>query len=80
MELHQIFGRNVQRARKAAGYSQEEFADLTGLARSYMSDVERGARNPTLRIVERIAKGLGTPPQHLLNDEAAFSPVNGSEP
>ncbi len=38
--------------------TQEAFADHAGIARSYMSDVERGVRNPTIVMVERIAKAL----------------------
>lgn len=72
MELHRQFGLNVKRARKAAGLSQEAFADMSGLARSYMSDVERGARNPTLRIVETIAMALEIAPEVLLS--ASFDP------
>lgn len=66
MELHQVFGRNVAQARRALGLSQEELADAARVARSYMSDVERGARNPTLRVVERIARALGVSPGDLL--------------
>lgn len=72
MELHRRFGLNVKRARKAAGLSQEECADMSGLARSYMSDVERGARNPTLRIVEAISTALQIAPERLL--AANFEP------
>lgn len=68
MDLCGIFGTNVKRLRKQAGYSQEEFADLTGTARSYMSDLERSARNPTLKIVERIALALKVDPSELLKD------------
>lgn len=67
MELVRRFGRNVQRLRKEAGISQEDFAHAAGVARSYMSDVERGARNPTLNVVERIAKALGVSPSALLD-------------
>ena len=38
--------------------TQEAFADVAGIARSYMSDIERGARNPTIGMVERIANAL----------------------
>ena len=69
MELPQTFGRNVKLARKATGLSQEAFADVSGIARSYMSDVERGARNPTLEVVERIALALETPAHHLLDPD-----------
>lgn len=59
-------GRNVARLRKEAGMSQEAFADHAGLARSYVSDIERGARNPTVEIVGRLAKALKVKPSQLL--------------
>lgn len=58
MKAQKIFGQNVRRMRKAAGISQEELAFQAGLARSYMSDVERGERNPTVKIIGRIAAAL----------------------
>ena len=75
MALPQTFGRNVKLARKATGLSQEAFADVSGIARSYMSNVERGARNPTLDVVERIAMALQTPAHHLLDPDFEPSPV-----
>ena len=60
-------GRNVARLRKEAGMSQEAFADHAGLARSYISDIERGARNPTIAVVERLAKALPVSPGRLLD-------------
>lgn len=69
MDLCQQFGVNVKQARKKAGYSQEALADLAVVARSYMSDVERGARNPTLRVVERIAAALDVQPSRLLEKD-----------
>lgn len=67
MDLCRRFGSNVKAARKSAGLSQEALADLAEVARSYMSDVERGARNPTLQVVERIANALRVTPGHLLD-------------
>lgn len=66
MDLCRTFGGNVKRLRKEAGYSQEAFADRAGVARSYMSEVEVGRRNPTLRVVERIANALDVPAATLL--------------
>jgi transcriptional regulator with XRE-family HTH domain len=77
MELHRRFGLNVKNARKAAGHSQEAFADLAGIARSYMSDIERGARNPTLAMVERIALALDVEPASLLLTAPVLTPTNG---
>ena len=67
MELHKLFGQNVRKARKTAGYSQEEFADLAQIARSYISDIERGKYSPSLTVVDRIAKVLGIAPGRLLD-------------
>ena len=66
MELARRFGLNVRRVRKEAGLSQEALADLVGIARSYMSDIEVGRRNPSLSVVERIADALSVPPVSLL--------------
>ena len=52
------FGMRVRQLRKAAGYSQEQFADLCGLDRTYIGGVERGERNVSLRNIEVIAKSL----------------------
>lgn len=53
------FGEAVRKARAAAALTQEELADQCGLDRSYIGGVERGERNPTLSVIEKIAKGLG---------------------
>lgn len=58
MEIKKKFGLAMARARRERGITQEQLADLAGIARSYCSDVERGVRNPTITIVERIAKAL----------------------
>ena len=41
--------------------SQEEFADLCGLDRTYVGGIERGERNVSLVNIEKIAKGFGIP-------------------
>jgi transcriptional regulator with XRE-family HTH domain len=65
MDLPKVLGRNVRRLREEAGTSQEEVAFRAGLNRAYLSDVERGARNPTVRVVGRLAKALGVEPAEL---------------
>ena len=52
-------GEEVQRVRAEAGLSQKELADLTGIDQSDISKIERGASNPTLGTLERIANALG---------------------
>lgn len=66
MDIREVFGRRVRRLREERGLSQEEFADEAGLHRTYVSGVERGVRNPTITVVEKIAKGLGVAPGDLL--------------
>ena len=56
--LQERLGRAVRRLRKAAGYSQEGFADLVGVHRTYMGAVERGEVNISLRNIEKIAGSL----------------------
>ena len=53
------FGKAVRERRKRLGVSQEEFADMCGLDRSYVGGVERGERNISLENIGRIAKALG---------------------
>ena len=58
MRLAEVFGRNVRRARQERGMSLEALAHEVGLAYSYVGEIERGRRNPTLDVVERIAEAL----------------------
>lgn len=67
MDIRQRLGRNVRRLRRERGWSQEEFADEAGVHRTYISDIERGARNPTIAIVEQLARPLGVAPGRLLD-------------
>lgn len=52
------FGRRVRQRRKALGMSQESFAEIVGVHRTYISSVERGLRNATLTVIWRLAQGL----------------------
>jgi len=58
VDVRQRLAANLRRLRTERGWSQEEFADRAGIHRTYVSDLERGARNPTITIVERLARGL----------------------
>ncbi|MEP2827820.1 helix-turn-helix transcriptional regulator [Parvibaculum sp.] len=68
MEIRRRLGLNVQRLRRDKGWSQEEFAFECGLHRTYVSGIERGVRNPTVTILEKIAKALGVSPGTLLEN------------
>jgi transcriptional regulator with XRE-family HTH domain len=65
-DLQRIVGRNLRRIRRERGLSQEEFADLLGVHRTYMGGVERGERNLTLRSLERLADRLKVDPRDLM--------------
>ena len=51
--------------REEKNYSQEEFADIVGVHRTYMGGIERGERNITLVTIHKIARALGVPPEAL---------------
>lgn len=59
MDIRKKFGKRLRALREERGWSQEEFADRAGLHRTYVLAVERGVRNPTLSVLERLAKALG---------------------
>lgn len=59
-------GRSLRRYRQERGLSQEAFADLVGVHRTYMGGLERGERNLTLRSLERIAETIEVDPLELL--------------
>ena len=56
-----IFGASVKAWRKQMGFSQEELAERADLHRTYISDVERGARNLSLESMTRLARALKVP-------------------
>lgn len=65
--MQKALGRALRAYRTERGISQEKFADLVGVHRTYMGAVERGERNLTLRSVEKIAEHLGVDPLDLLS-------------
>ena len=67
MDIRDKFGKRVRKARNAIGLSQEELAHEADSNRTYISDVERGTRNPSIEIVERIAKALNVTMGSLLD-------------
>ena len=66
MDIRARLGSNIRRLRIERGLSQEAFADLANIHRTYVSDIERGARNPTITIVQRLGDALGVEAGDLL--------------
>jgi two-component system, response regulator len=58
-DLKTLLGVAIKAERSALGISQEELAHRAGLHRTYVSDIERGTRNPSIEIVHRLARALG---------------------
>lgn len=68
-QLQRTVGRNLRAHREARGLSQERFAELLGVHRTYMGGIERGERNLTLKSLERIAGRIRVDPLELLDGE-----------
>ncbi len=66
MDVRKRLGRNLRAKREAVGLSQEKFAEEARIHRTYISDIERGVRNPTIEVVDRIAKALNVSAGSLL--------------
>lgn len=66
MDIRARLGKNVRKLREAKGWSQEDYADRAGIHRTYVSDIERGRRNPTITVVEKLAKPFEVQPSQLL--------------
>jgi len=59
MDMRKLVGRNFARLRKEKGFTQERFAELSGFTQQYVSDLERGRRNPTVVTLFQLASTLG---------------------
>lgn len=58
MNIIMIFGRNVRKYRNKVGFSQEKLAEMCGLHRTYISDIERFKRSISLENIQKIALAL----------------------
>jgi hypothetical protein len=65
-DLQKKVGRNIRSYRQRRGMSQEAFAEVLGVHRTYMGGLERGERNLTLRSLERIAEQMGVEVEELM--------------
>lgn len=75
--VRSIFANSVKRWRNQRGLTQEELAERADLHRTYISDVERGARNLSLESIDKLARALDISLPILFSpDEAPGSPVN----
>ena len=59
MDMRKLVGRNFGRFRREKGFTQERFAEVSGFTQQYVSDLERGRRNPTVVTLFHLASALG---------------------
>jgi transcriptional regulator with XRE-family HTH domain len=59
-QIQRELGDRIRKLRKMKGWSQEEFAAISGLHRTYVGAVERGEKNLTLSTIHTLAKTLDT--------------------
>jgi transcriptional regulator with XRE-family HTH domain len=61
-------GARIRGERRARGISLERLAELSGVSRSMVSEVERGAKTPSVLVLDRLATALGTSIARLLDE------------
>ena len=59
MDMRRLVGRNFARLRKQKRFTQERFSEASGFTQQYISDLERGRRNPTVVTLFELAGTLG---------------------
>jgi len=62
----QRLGEFLRAQRQLAGLSLRQLAELARVSNPYLSQVERGLHEPSLRVLTSLAQALGIPPHHLL--------------
>jgi transcriptional regulator with XRE-family HTH domain len=66
MKLRAVVARNVRVLRKQKGFTQEELADLAGLNRNYVGQIEREEKSPTVDVLEKLCEAMKLRPTELL--------------
>lgn len=71
MDIRKRIGWNARRHRAARELTQEDFATDSGFDRGYISGLERGVRNPSVLVLQRIAKALDVDVAELMDPKQA---------
>ena len=66
MDIHQAVGLNIQRIRKSQKLSIDRAAELAGVSKSMLGQIERGVVNPTITVLHKLAQGLHVPLEQLI--------------
>lgn len=75
MDMRRLVGRNVRRIRLEKGLTQEAFAERSGFSQQYLSDLERGRRNPTVVTLFELATALGVSHVALVEPDEKTEPA-----
>jgi len=76
MIIERVVGQNIRRIRLERGISQEALAYDAEIDRSYLGSLERGEKNPTVRLLARIAEVLDCEMPDLVTESAKPVPRN----
>jgi transcriptional regulator with XRE-family HTH domain len=68
MDIKQKFGNNLKKLRLDKGLSQEKLALISDIDRTYLPSIEKGERNVSIVIAEKLAKALNVPISELFKD------------
>jgi transcriptional regulator with XRE-family HTH domain len=63
MKLRAVVARNLRVVRKQKGFTPEELADLAGINRNYVGQIEREEKSPTIDLLERLTLALDVEPE-----------------
>ena len=66
MNIRLKFGKKIKSMRIEKGLSQEKLAQLADLDRTYIPSIEKGDRNVSITVIEKLAKAFNVPPKELL--------------
>ena len=72
MDINKQLGMRIKYLRSIKKWSQEDLALEAGINKNYLSDLERGSRNPTVKVLDKIAKTLGITLEELFKGIESF--------
>ena len=72
MDVNKQLGMRIKYLRSIKKWSQEDLALEAGINKNYLSDLERGSRNPTVKVLDKISKSLGITLEELFKGIESF--------
>lgn len=80
MELRDVLATNLRRYRNERGLSQDTLAYEAEVSRSYLSQIEKGSFNASVKVIERLARALSIEPYELLKPMKSIKSSSGRSP